>query len=315
LNVLAVRPYLLVLFALLPIFTLAATPAFTIVPTVIVYPLAGSSATLDREASARIATTLATQIAQGGSVKVIAPTPGIDRQNFLADARSAGANFYVTGFITPLGNGASVVEQVVSTTSGTLVFSVTNYVTTYAEITAQGDQLRDGIIDRSTRGIQAFRAPPAEVTPVPEPSNGADVNVNKLFGRKKAPAAKNVAVATVAAAPPEHATIGILTVGGTADADHRTAAAQALATAFEHGGRHAVVVNAPAPSSDLCTANKATSLVGAWLDTPAAGDASLRLVAYDCSGNIAFDRTFKQPLPSVTGAAVGAYLSPSKRRA
>ena len=302
--------YLLASFACLSVGLIAATPAFTIVPTVIVYPLAASSSSIDREASARIATTLATQIAQGGPVKVIPPKADVERANYLADARSAGANYYVTGFVTPLGNGASVVEQVVSTTSGTMVFSVTNYITSLAEIAAQGDQLREGIIERSDRGIAAFQAPPqAEPTPQPEPSHGTDVNVNKLFGRKRA-----AAPATVAVAPPKDATVAILTVGGSADADHRTAAAQAIAAAFERDGRHAVIANAGTPSNDVCTANKATSLVAAWLDTPAGANADLRMIAYDCSGKVAYDRSFKQPLAAVTNAAVEGYLNPGKRR-
>jgi hypothetical protein len=291
----------------------AATPAFTIVPTVIVYPISSSSS-LNREDAARIMTTLATQIAQGGQIKVIPPNTGIERESYLANARSVGANYYVTGFLTPLGQGASVVEQVVSTTSGTLVFSVTNYITSLAEIAAQGDQLRSGILERSSRGIQAFTAPPPSAgTPAPEASNGTDVNINKLFGRKNAPAAN------VALAPPANSTLAILTVGGSGSADQRAAAAKALAGAFEHAGRHAVLVDASTPSNAICAANKATAQVAAWIDPPAANAAgansSLRMIAYDCNGKIAFDRTFKQPLTGVTDAAVGAYLNPPKRRA
>jgi TolB-like protein len=303
---------LLAVFACLSVFLLAATPAFTIIPTVIVYPLAASSAQLDRETSARIATTLATQIAQGGSVKVIAPKPGVERANFLSDARSVGANYYVTGFVTPLGQGASVVEQVVSTVSGTLVFSETNYITSLDEIAAQGDQLRQGIIDRSTRGIQAFQAPPPPApTPEPEPSNGTQTPFSKLFGHKKAAAEPE----NVAATPPQNAMIAVLTVGGSADPAHRSAAANSIAAAFERDGRHAVVVSADAPSNGVCTANKATALVGAWLDTPAGSpNATLRLIAYDCAGKIAYDRSFQQPIAAVADAAVNAYVNPPKRR-
>jgi hypothetical protein len=307
-----VHRYLLAIFACLSVFLVAATPAFTIVPTVIVYPLLASSTSLDRETSARISTTLATQIAQGGSVKVIAPKPGIERANYLSDARSVGANYYVTGFVTPLGNGASVVDQVVSTVSGTLVFSVTNYITSLNEVVAQGDQLRQGILERSLRGIQAFQAPPPpEATPAPAPSNGTETTINKLFGRKKAPPAET----TLAAAPPEHATIAVLAVGGSADSDHRSAAAQAIAAALERDGRHAVIVTADAPSNDLCVTSKATSLVAAWLDTPAGKpNAALRLIAYDCSGKIAYDRTLQEPLTGLTDAAVNAYVNPPKRK-
>jgi hypothetical protein len=308
-----VRHYLLAVFACFSVFLTAATPAFTIVPTVIVYPMSTSNA-LNREDAARIMTTLATQIAAGGQIKVVPPASGIERENYLANARSVGANFYVTGFMTPLGQGASVVEQVVSTTSGTLVFSVTNYITSLAEIAAQGDQLRAGIIERSSRGIQAFSAPPPPAnTPAPEATNGTDVNINKLFGRKTAPAAG------VALAPPANATLAILAVGGSADSEQRSAAARAIASAFDHAGRHAVVVDAATPSNAVCAANKATAQVAAWLDPPRANAAdrnvTLRMIAYDCDGKVAFDRTFKQPVGGVTEAAVGAYLNPPKRRA
>jgi hypothetical protein len=307
----SVRLSLLAVFACLSVFLTAATPAFTVVPTVIVYPLS-SSPELDREASARIVTTLATQIAQGGGIKIIPSTVGIDRNHYLADARTQGANYYVTGFMTPLGNGASVVEQVVSTTSGTLVFSTTNYVTTLADIAGQGDQLRAGILERSQRGIQAFAVPPPDDTPAPQTS-GADLNVNKLFERKKGTPA-----AAVALAPPPDSTLAILTVGGSSDFDQRSATAKALAAAFEHAGRHAIISEAGTPAPAVCSSAKATVLVGAWLDTPppnAVANSTLRMIAYDCNGNVAFDRTFKEPLASVTDAAVGAYLNPPKRRA
>jgi len=158
---------------------IAAAPAFTIVPSVIVYPLEAGSSDLNREDSARIATTLATQIAIGGAVKVIPPKAGVERANYLADARQAGANYYVTGFITPLGSGASVVEQVVSTVSGTIVFNITNYITSLDDIIAQGDALRNGIIERGNRALQAFQAPPpaaatpASATPAGPPPAGS----------------------------------------------------------------------------------------------------------------------------------------------
>jgi hypothetical protein len=316
---------LLAVFACLSVFLIDATSAFTTIPTVIVYPLAGSSATLDREASSRIATMLATQIAQGGQVKVIAPKPDVERANYLADARAQGANFYVTGFITPLGAGASVVEQVVSTTSGTLVFSVSNFVSSYPEINAQGDQLRQGIIERASRGVAAFTAPPPPAaTPEPEPSKGAGFNVSTLFGGKK----KLSATEAAAIAPPANATVVILTPGGSADGDARANTARALALSFQQAGRKAVVVTTGSPANDLCSANKAVAQVGSWVDIDNAGlamagtSAQLRVVAYDCSGTIVFDRTlhYGESGGTVTAVstmavdAVTSYLAPPKRR-
>ena len=273
-------------------FLIDAGPAFTTIPSVIVYPFAGSSAELDREASARIATTLASQIAEGGYIKVIPPKSGVARENFLSDARANGATFYVTGFVTPLGSGASVVDQVVSTSSGTMVFSVSNFVTNYSDVVSQGDRLRQGILERASRGVQAFQAPPpAAATPAPEPSKAGDVNVSNIFGRKKrgqaAPPSKLAANGTAA----------ILVVGGSADDDARTETATALALALQRGGRHGIITTASAPAADVCSTNKATQQLAAFLESrpgsmSARATASLRLVAYDCTGAVSFDRTF-----------------------
>ena len=322
-NPAGVRPFLLALFVCLSAFLIDASPAFTTIPTVIVYPLAGSSASLDREASARIATTLATQIAVGGAVKVVPAKSDVERANYLADARANGANYYVTGFITPLGNGASVVEQVVSTQSGTLVFSVSNFISSYAEVVSQGDQLRQGIIDRAQRGVAAFAAPPPPAaTPEPEPSKGTDVNVvSNLFGRKKKSAPTALAAA---AAPPADAVIAILTTGGSADTDTRLAAAQAIAAAITHTGRKAIVTAAGTPSNDVCSSNKAALQIASWLDTPGAtaatANASLRIIAYDCSGVAAYDHTTQHAGAGAQAAttaaadeAVAAYLAPKRR--
>jgi hypothetical protein len=302
-----VRRSLLALFACLTVFLIAASAPFSVVPTVVVYPLLASASAVDANAITQIETLLATHIGQGGKVKIVQPTAGVDRQKFLADARSLGADYYVTGFITPLGDGASVIDQVVSTQSGTVVFSVQTQITTYAEVGDQGDQLREGILARSSRGIAAFQAPPPEAAPKPTASNGTSVNVG-LGGKARG-------AASGAATPlPADATVAILAVGGSADPDQRAAAAQALAASFGHDGRHAVVVTAAAPSNDVCVANNASALVAGWLDTQtASGDAataSLRLIEYDCSGKIAFDHSFqsREGLTGVADAAVAALI-------
>jgi hypothetical protein len=317
-----VHRFLLAVFACLPLLAVAAVPAFTIVPTIVVYPPSVTGDSIDQEASARIATVIATEIAKSGEVKVLTPKPGIERAGFLANARTIGADYYVTGFVTPIGNNVSVIEQVVSVLSGTVVFSASAQITTYGELNDQADQLREGILERAGRGLAAFQAPPApETTPAPQPSSGTEANVSGLFGRHRRAAPSPAAVATPEPLPAD-AVVGILAVGGSADADQRTAAAQAIAVAFGRDGRHAVVVSDAAPSAAVCSANKATSLVAGWLDTHAAPDASasasLRLVGYDCSGKVAFDRTFTEggsgpaaaqlALNAASDAAVGAYV-------
>ncbi len=316
------RRLLLAVFACVPLLAIAAAPAFTIVPTVVVYPPTTSGDTIDNETTSRIATLLATEIAKGGQVKIVTPRPGVERATFLADARSLGADYYVSGFLTPIGGSASMIEQVVSTVSGTVVFSASAQVTTLSDLVSPADELRDGIVERSSRGLALIQTPQqAPSTPAPEASNAADVNVNGLFNRRK----RGSAGATVPVLAPD-AVVAILAVGGSAGADQRTAAAQALAVAFGRDGRQAVVVSDAHPSSTVCSANKATALVGAWLDeTATAGtsaSAALRLVGYDCSGKALFDRSFTEngsgadaaqvALNAASDAAVGAFVGTPK---
>jgi hypothetical protein len=308
----------------LAVFLVAAAPALTIVPTVVVYPFTAGADGIDDETLDNIANMLATRIAQGGAVRVEPPTPGVQRQKFLSDARLLHADYYVTGFITPLGSNASMVEQVVSTQSGTVVFSSSAEIGDTADVTAQGDVLREGILERSSRGIQAFEAPPAAIT-APSAGNRAHVNANRPFGSKRH-AARAVATPAPAAA---NATIAILPIGGSADARLRTATAQALLASFGQDGRHAVLVSATTPSNSVCVANKATSLADAWIDSQSSSiapneEASLRMVVYDCKGRIVFDHSFQYhgssahggqlALTGATDAAVGAYLNQGKRR-
>lgn len=298
------RRLLLSIFACLPLLALAAAPAFTIVPTVVVYPPYSSGDAIDRESTSRIATLLATEIAKDGTVKMLTPKPGVERQNFLADARSIGADYYVTGFVTPIGDAASLIAQVVSTQSGSVVYSASAQLATFSELVGPADQLRDGILERSNRGLAAIQAPEQPAPPAPQPTaGGADVNVSTLLAHRKR--------GTPVLAP--GATVAILAVEGSAGADQRAAVAQALAAALGHDGHHAIVVADGTPAGTVCSANNATALVGAWLDTPAASDAhakaTLRFVGFDCAGHVAFDRSFSAGLDTLSENAVTAYVN------
>ncbi len=183
------RRTVLALFALVALG--AAAPAADI-PTVVVFPLQASAA-LDRDVNLRIVTQLANEIAVDGRVRIAAADPDVQRPDYLTAARKAGAQFYVTGFITPLGDGASIIEQVVSTTSGTIVFSNSGQITSLADVNAQGDILRAGILDRVQRNTYSFTAPSGNggpaAGPTPARENATDApeaNIGGLFHHKKA---------------------------------------------------------------------------------------------------------------------------------
>jgi TolB-like protein len=168
---------------------LAAGPALFAKPSVIVYPFTASASSIDREASSRLATIIASRMAETGQVSVIPPPPGTERKDYLSVARAHNADYYVSGYISPLGNGVSLVEQVVSTTTGIVLFSQSGQINTYNEASGQGDDLATFISRHANRGLAAIGTAPPQASPTPSATGGPEANLGKLFGRKKKPAA------------------------------------------------------------------------------------------------------------------------------
>jgi hypothetical protein len=205
-----VRRSVVALFAVLFAFPLlAAAPATSVLatPNLIVYPFSANGSDVSREAGSRLAITIATQIANLGGVNVKPATPGVERHNYLDAARSAGADYYIAGYVTPLGDGVSVVEQLVSTLTGIVVYSNTAQVRTYGDAAGQGDVLREALLRHQTRNLGAYaaRPPPANApTAAPAPGTAAQANLGRLFGRKQqhgaAPAARATAAPSAARA-------------------------------------------------------------------------------------------------------------------
>ena len=166
-QVRSLRLALVAVLALLPL--LAVAPSSLVpLPIVIVFPFTLSASDVDKESGSRLAVIVATGISNNGGVIVKPAPPGTERKNYLSVARSVGADYYVSGYITPLGNEVSVVEQVVSTQNGILIASNTAQIATYADAAGQGATLGDEIIHHHNRNLDAFTAPPppAAATPI-----------------------------------------------------------------------------------------------------------------------------------------------------
>ncbi len=171
------------------IFALGTIPllgAVTILapPVVVVFPLTVGSGG-EPEAGSNIAVLLAQRLAQAGGVDVKPYPPGTQRPEFLTTARSMNADYYVTGFLTPLGEQVSLITQVVSVASGTIIASNTALVKTYNEAAGQADTLREEILHHAGRALASIGSAPRE-TPAPtKPPEKTSGNVSGLFKRKK----------------------------------------------------------------------------------------------------------------------------------
>ena len=297
-------------------------------PTVIVYPFTANTSSVDREASSRLATIIATGMASSGKVTVTPPPPGTERKDFLSVARASNADYYISGFIAPLGTGVSVVEQVVSTVSGIVVYSQSAQLSTYDDAAGQGADLADLVVRHANRGLAGIGTPPPRASPTAAPSAGPEANLGKIFSRRKKatptpkPSAKpagepigvnvapppTAAPRTVAAAssPPRAATaapvpaatpqpppagpveVAVLPVDGSADATLREFATQRLVARAK--------ADRAATQADACASHDVKAVLSGTLsvrpDLQYGGySASLDLSAHDCKGKLLWRQT------------------------
>jgi len=219
-----------------------ATPAAG-EPIVVVYPLTTTGGTDTREVGASIATALSQRLAQLGGLDIVPATPGTARTNYLTAAVAESADYYVTGYATPLGSDISLVEQVVSTHSGSVVFSQTALAKNYDEAVEPAADLRSAILNHAGRGFAALSAPPPPTaTPEPAPSNGGAFDIGKVLHRKRRDAASpKPAVVALAPATPAPDALALAT-DGDANPTERAYASATLIADLKASGRSTVPV-------------------------------------------------------------------------
>lgn len=156
-----------------------ATPAaIEQMPVVVIYPFDVQTGA-DPRIGAAIAQILAQEMTAAGGITVPPVPPNVKRGDFLDHARAARADFYISGYVTPVGDRASVVEQVVSVESGVILFSQTAQVSTVADVASQSLLAREQILAFVGRGTENVETQPAN-TPAPTSTNGAQVPIAGL---------------------------------------------------------------------------------------------------------------------------------------
>ena len=153
-------------------------------PIVVVFPL-NVTGEADKEAGSRLGLLFATRFATSGGITVKAPPPGTLRKDYLEESRKLNADYYVSGYVTPIGNEVALVEQIVSTYSGIVVWSNTAQVLTYNDASSQADIMRTAILRHAGRAVAQEDSPIVQpsgaATPQPQ---GSGVDVGKLFSPK-----------------------------------------------------------------------------------------------------------------------------------
>lgn len=142
-------------------------------PSVVVYPFDVQTGA-DPKIGIAIAQILGQEMVAAGGINVPPVPQGVKRSDFLQYAHNANADFYISGYVTPVGDSAAVVEQVVSVESGVILFSQTAQVSSVADVASQSLLARSQILAFVGRGTQTVQAQSTN-TPAPTSTNGAQV--------------------------------------------------------------------------------------------------------------------------------------------
>ena len=138
----------------------AASPVH--LPLVVVYPFEASS-DIKADVGQRAAQLFVQQMNAAGGIDTILSPATVKRADYLTNARKLNADYYVAGYMTPLGEGVSLVEQVVSTQSGTITYGATAQIVSFEDATSQAVMIHDAIEAREKSLSAAYAAARAVV--------------------------------------------------------------------------------------------------------------------------------------------------------
>jgi hypothetical protein len=304
-----------------PVLTAPTTPPPLppgVAGTVLVYPFDVQTGA-NPKIGAAIAEILGEEMSQAGSLVVLPIPIGIKRADFLSHAREQHADFYISGYVTPVGDAAAVVEQVVSVESGVILFSQTAQVQSVADVASQSLQARSEILAFLGRATQSMQQAPSSGTPAPQTTNGAQMQLKGINGivdsvfRHHGP--------TPTPAPIVKPNRGIFVVAPTASAGITTAdlkeATDELYFALQHYYTAQVApatANVSAAANSICGTNRNNTVASGTISQviPKHGHATATFVlsVYTCFGAKLEDVTGTGQSPKAAiDAAVASYAS------
>jgi TolB-like protein len=240
-------------------------------PKLALYPFA-TDGSAPAEAGAQFADALAADIRSVGGVSVVRGPAGLTPAQYHTDAQAQGADYFLIGAVAPVGSGFSIIEQLVRTRTGLLVWSATYQAASLDDVKGQGAQVRQALMDQI--GHASFPAPRTTAT--------------------AAPAAPLAAAAPAASASPA-STFVVMSFGGTALPSDRAFAVRAvLENIRQRGATAAADLSVPADlqqaGAQACMDTGAATIVGGTLDitrpesltAPPSTTAAVTLQVYDC---------------------------------
>jgi len=296
----------------------ATAPPAAETPVVLIYPFDVQTGADPRIGTA-IATILGQEMTAAGGIEVPPIPQGVKRADFLQNARVAHADFYISGYVTPVGDSAAVVEQVVSVDSGVILFSQTAQVSSVADVASQSLLARSQILAFLGRGTENVGTQTSN-TPAPTSTNGAQVPlsgigsiVNSVF-KHKGPAHKPTPGPVVK--PSRGVIVAPVSPTGYVAAGDLTNAGRELYFALNahfNTTMTALTSNVAQSTDAICGSNRDNTIAtGTLQETPARHGKEMifTLDVYTCFGAVLATTTGKgSSIKTAVDSAVNAYAA------
>jgi len=281
----------------IPAFTATPEPAKAAVPPSVVVYQFETTGEMPKNISSSIAQLFDQQLTVGG-LHVIMPPNGIVRSNYLTNAHASKADYYISGYLTPLGDGAAMVVQVVTADTGIMIFSKTAQIFSTNDAAAQADAAREMMLAHSGQLAQYDQAPPT-ATPQPDSTQGASTSLGGLFGIfKHGSKSSNSGIAPAVANQDKPDRIAIIARvgGGGIDTGTLTSATQSLSGAMSRYFRTQVdrsnSSDIPPNADAICGSNRNATIAGGTLGqqhSHGKAQSTFTLRIYTCFGAVIYE--------------------------
>ena len=225
----------------------SATPFVSAAPSVIVYPFE-TPADVNTKIGMGIAQIFSQVFVNSGNLTVLAIGEGVKRSDYQTNARAKHADYYIAGYVQPIGQQAAVVAQLVSVGSGASAYSQTAQITTVQDVASQALTF-DGVIQQLEHRDQLSIGDTSSPTPAPQAtSGGANMKLNgigSLFSKGKSKDPNETVATTQKVNKPARGVI-VARINGNAPGGDLTSATNYLVNSFNKSYNAKAATIAPA---------------------------------------------------------------------
>lgn len=151
------------------------------VPTVLIYPFDTASG-MDSKLGRQVAQLFSQEFLTLGHVSVLPVPSGVQRSQFLNNARTHSADYYISGYLTPIGAGAAIVVQVVSVQSGVIIDAQSAQLYGVNDAVSVALNIHERMMQYSGAEESITTTESATAAPSPVATHGAQYNINNIFG-------------------------------------------------------------------------------------------------------------------------------------